>query len=133
MIFELLSCSPELFIEFNQNKQIKTRPIKGTMPRYKNAEKDFISKQTLKNSQKDQAENVMIVDLLRNDLSIYANTGSVKTTKLFEIESFNQVHHMVSEIVATLKDDINPMQMLLSALPGELNHRCSENSGNADH
>ncbi|EXS27877.1 chorismate binding enzyme family protein [Acinetobacter sp. 742879] len=116
--FELLSCSPELFIEFNQNEQIKTRPIKGTMPRYENAEKDFISKQTLKNSQKDQAENVMIVDLLRNDLSIYANTGSVKTTKLFEIESFNQVHHMVSEIVATLKDDINPMQMLLSALPG---------------
>ncbi|MDF3348305.1 anthranilate synthase component I family protein [Acinetobacter pittii] len=116
--FELLSCSPELFIEFNQNKQIKTRPIKGTMPRYENAEKDFISKQTLKNSQKDQAENLMIVDLLRNDLSIYANTGSVKTTKLFEIESFNQVHHMVSEIVATLKDDINPMQMLLSALPG---------------
>lgn len=116
--FELLSCSPELFIEFNQNKQIKTRPIKGTMPRYKNIEKDFISKQTLKNSQKDQAENVMIVDLLRNDLSIYANTGSVKTTKLFEIESFNQVHHMVSEIVATLKDDVNPMEMLLSALPG---------------
>ncbi len=116
--FELLSCSPELFIEFNQNKQIKTRPIKGTMPRYENIEKDFISKQTLKNSQKDQAENVMIVDLLRNDLSIYANTGSVKTTKLFEIESFNQVHHMVSEIVANLKDDINPMQMLLSALPG---------------
>lgn len=116
--FELLSCSPELFIEFNQNKQIKTRPIKGTMPRYKNVEKDFISKQTLKNSQKDQAENVMIVDLLRNDLSIYANTGSVKTTKLFEIESFNQVHHMVSEIAATLKDDVNPMQMLLSALPG---------------
>ncbi len=116
--FELLSCSPELFIEFNQNKQIKTRPIKGTMPRYENVEKDFISKQTLKNSQKDQAENVMIVDLLRNDLSIYANTGSVKTTKLFEIESFNQVHHMVSEIVATLKDDVNPMQMLLSALPG---------------
>lgn len=116
--FELLSCSPELFIEFNQNKQIKTRPIKGTMPRYENIEKDYISKQTLKNSQKDQAENVMIVDLLRNDLSIYANIGSVKTTKLFEIESFNQVHHMVSEIVATLKDDINPMQMLLSALPG---------------
>ena len=116
--FELLSCSPELFIEFNQNKQIKTRPIKGTMPRYENIEKDFISKQTLKNSQKDRAENVMIVDLLRNDLSIYANTGSVKTTQLFEIESFNQVHHMVSEIVATLKNDINPMQMLLSALPG---------------
>lgn len=116
--FELLSCSPELFIEFNINKQIKTRPIKGTMPRYENKEQDLQSKQTLKNSQKDQAENVMIVDLLRNDLSIYANTGSVKTTKLFEIESFNQVHHMVSEVTATLKNDINPMQMLLSALPG---------------
>ena len=116
--FELLSCSPELFIEFSIDKQIKTRPIKGTMPRYGNKEQDLISKQTLKNSQKDQAENVMIVDLLRNDLSIYANTGSVKTTKLFEIESFNQVHHMVSEVTAILKNDINPMQMLLSALPG---------------
>lgn len=116
--FELLSCSPELFIEFNVDKQIKTRPIKGTMPRYENKEQDLLSKQTLKNSKKDQAENVMIVDLLRNDLSIYANTGSVKTTKLFEIESFNQVHHMVSEITATLKNDINPMQMLLTALPG---------------
>jgi para-aminobenzoate synthetase component 1 len=60
----------------------------------------------------------MIVDLLRNDLSVYAETGSVKTTKLFEIESFNQVHHMVSEITATLKEEVNPMQMLLSALPG---------------
>ncbi|WP_373867414.1 anthranilate synthase component I family protein [Acinetobacter nosocomialis] len=116
--FELLSCSPELFIEFDVDKQIKTRPIKGTMPRFKNEEQDLLSKQTLKNSKKDQAENVMIVDLLRNDLSIYANTGSVKTTKLFEIESFNQVHHMVSEVTATLKNDINPMQMLLTALPG---------------
>lgn len=60
----------------------------------------------------------MIVDLLRNDLSVYAETGSVNTTKLFEIESFNQVHHMVSEITATLKEQVNPMQMLLSALPG---------------
>ncbi len=59
--FELLSCSPELFIEFSTDKQIKTRPIKGTMPRYENKEQDLISKQTLKNSQKDQAENVMIV------------------------------------------------------------------------
>ncbi|MGM7375580.1 chorismate-binding protein, partial [Acinetobacter baumannii] len=76
---QLLSCSPELFIEFNVDKQIKTRPIKGTMPRYENKEQDLLSKQTLKNSKKDQAENVMIVDLLRNDLSIYANTGSVKS------------------------------------------------------
>jgi para-aminobenzoate synthetase component 1 len=116
--FELLSCSPELFIEFQSNRNIKTRPIKGTMPRFENAKKDQISKQKLRESEKDQAENLMIVDLLRNDLSVYAEIGTVKTTKLFEIESFNQVHHMVSEITATLKADIHPMQMLLSALPG---------------
>lgn len=116
--FELLSCSPELFIEFQNDRKIKTRPIKGTMPRFDDAEQDRISKAKLRNSQKDQAENIMIVDLLRNDLSIYAETGSVNTTKLFEIESFNQVHHMVSEITATLKEQVNPMQMLLSALPG---------------
>ncbi|MCU4391610.1 anthranilate synthase component I family protein [Acinetobacter courvalinii] len=116
--FELLSCSPELFIEFQTNRKIKTRPIKGTMPRFDDPQQDQISKDKLSHSEKDQAENVMIVDLLRNDLSVYAETGSVETTKLFEIESFNQVHHMVSEITASLKADINPMQMLLSALPG---------------
>ncbi|ATZ66524.1 aminodeoxychorismate synthase component I [Acinetobacter haemolyticus] len=116
--FELLSCSPELFIEFQAERKIKTRPIKGTMPRFNDPEQDQISKNKLSQSEKDQAENVMIVDLLRNDLSVYAEIGSVETTKLFEIESFNQVHHMVSEITATLKEEINPMQMLLSALPG---------------
>jgi para-aminobenzoate synthetase component 1 len=73
------------------------------MPRFDDAEQDQQSKDQLSRSEKDQAENVMIVDLLRNDLSVYAETGSVETTKLFEIESFNQVHHMVSEITATLK------------------------------
>nr|WP_174506624.1 aminodeoxychorismate synthase component I [Acinetobacter sp. Marseille-Q1620] len=116
--FELLSCSPELFIEFNNNNNMITRPIKGTMPRYTDPAQDQISRKKLQNSQKDQAENLMIVDLLRNDLSIYAKTGSVKTPKLFEIESFNQVHHMVSEISATLKDDVNPFEVLLSAMPG---------------
>ncbi len=60
----------------------------------------------------------MIVDLLRNDLSVYAETGSVKTPKLFNIESFNQVHHMVSEVEATLKEGVHPFDVLLSALPG---------------
>ena len=116
--FELLSCSPELFIEFKPNREIITRPIKGTMPRYTDPTRDQYSKSQLIHSQKDQAENVMIVDLLRNDLSIYAEKGSVKTTKLFEIESFNQVHHMVSEVTATLQENIHPVAMLLSALPG---------------
>lgn len=116
--FELLSCSPELFINFEENQKITTKPIKGTMPRYADPVLDQQSKQTLISSAKDQAENVMIVDLLRNDLSIYAETGSVKTPKLFAIESFNQVHHMVSEVTATLKKQVNPLDVLLSALPG---------------
>lgn len=116
--FELLSCSPELFIEFNANGSLRTRPIKGTMPRSKDPKKDLQSKSQLMASEKDKAENLMIVDLLRNDLSVYAEIGSVKTTQLFEIESFNQVHHMVSEITAQLKKDVHPFDMLLSALPG---------------
>ena len=116
--FELLSCSPELFIDFESNKKIVTKPIKGTMPRYADPTLDEQSKNTLKHSEKDQAENVMIVDLLRNDLSVYAEVGSVKTPKLFNIESFNQVHHMVSEIEATLKAEVNPFEVLMSALPG---------------
>ena len=116
--FELLSCSPELFIDFEAERKIVTKPIKGTMPRFSDPVLDLQSKQALQQSEKDQAENVMIVDLLRNDLSVYAETGSVKTPELFAIESFNQVHHMVSEVTATLKDDVNPFAMLLSALPG---------------
>jgi para-aminobenzoate synthetase component I len=116
--FELLSCSPELFIDFEEHHKIVTKPIKGTMPRYNDPIQDELSKTTLKNSEKDQAENVMIVDLLRNDLSVYAEVGSVKTPKLFNIESFNQVHHMVSEVEAILKPNVNPFDVLISALPG---------------
>ena len=116
--FELLSCSPELFIEFGPNRTLITKPIKGTLPRYADPILDAQSKQQLIDSKKDQAENVMIVDLLRNDLSVYAEVGSVKTPKLFQIESFNQVHHMVSEVRATLKANVNPFDLLMSALPG---------------
>lgn len=116
--FELLSCSPELFIDFLPNRKIVTKPIKGTMPRYADPILDAQSKLSLQTSKKDQAENIMIVDLLRNDLSIYAEIGTVQTPKIFNIESFNQVHHMVSEVTAVLKSGVNPFDMLLSALPG---------------
>lgn len=116
--FELLSCSPELFIEFQTNRLIRTRPIKGTLPRHKDEKIDQANYQRLATSEKDQAENLMIVDLLRNDLSVFAKTGSVKTPKLFDVESFAQVHHLVSEIQAKLKPEINPLEMLLQALPG---------------
>jgi para-aminobenzoate synthetase component 1 len=116
--FELLSCSPELFIDFKPNHEFVTRPIKGTQPRHADTDTDQSNKQTLINSEKDRSENLMIVDLLRNDFSKHAVTGSVQVSKLFEIESFAQVHHMVSEIKATLKPDISPLEVLFSAFPG---------------
>ena len=120
--FELLSCSPELFFTFNKDgntgkHHIRTKPIKGTMPRGLNTEQDNAYKQQLIDSEKDRAENVMIVDLLRNDLGKYAKIGSVKVPQLFAIESFSNVHHMVSTITAELKTDIHPLKVLFGSLP----------------
>ncbi|WP_352339286.1 anthranilate synthase component I family protein [Psychrobacter sp. 16-MNA-CIBAN-0192] len=120
--FELLSCSPELFFTFIKDKQtgthhIRTKPIKGTRPRSINAEQDLLLKQQLIDSAKDRAENVMIVDLLRNDLGKYAKTGSVKVPQLFTIESFSNVHHMVSTITAELKPNTHPLAVLFGSLP----------------
>lgn len=116
--FELLSCSPELFIEFKAGGEMLTRPIKGTRPRHTDALQDAALKQQLIHSAKDRAENLMIVDLLRNDLGHYAQTGSVSVPALFEVESFAQVHHLVSEIRATLKPDVSVLDVLFNALPG---------------
>ena len=120
--FELLSCSPELFFTFIKDYEtgkhhIRTKPIKGTMPRGTTIEQDNIYKKQLLNSEKDRAENVMIVDLLRNDLGKYAKIGSVKVPQLFAIESFSNVHHMVSTITAELKADTHPLAVLFGSLP----------------
>ena len=120
--FELLSCSPELFFTFSKNNKtgkhhIRTKPIKGTMPRGLTTEQDNNYKQQLIDSEKDRAENVMIVDLLRNDLGKYAKIGSVKVPQLFAIESFSNVHHMVSTITAELKTDTHPLSVLFGSLP----------------
>ena len=120
--FELLSCSPELFFTFSKDANtgkhhIRTKPIKGTMPRGLNPEQDNAYKQQLINSEKDRAENVMIVDLLRNDLGKYAKTGSVEVPQLFNIESFSNVHHMVSTITAELKPEAHPLAVLFGSLP----------------
>lgn len=121
-IFELLSCSPELFFTFIKDNEtgkhhIRTKPIKGTMPRGVTPEQDDHFKQQLTDSEKDRAENVMIVDLLRNDLGKYAKIGSVKVPQLFAIESFSNVHHMVSTITAELKTDTHPLAVLFGSLP----------------
>ncbi|MFW2178168.1 MULTISPECIES: anthranilate synthase component I family protein [unclassified Moraxella] len=124
--YELLSCSPELFFTFAKNTSsinnrdehtIITKPIKGTIPRGLTVEQDIANKNQLANSEKDTAENVMIVDLLRNDLGKYAKVGTVQVPKLFDIESFSNVHHMVSTVTATLKEEVNPLTVLLDSLP----------------
>ena len=120
--FELLSCSPELFFTFikdtdNGSHHIITKPIKGTRPRGSSDKQDLALKQQLMGSDKDRAENVMIVDLLRNDLGKYAKTGSVKVPHLFAIESFSNVHHMVSTITAELKPEAHPLAVLFGSLP----------------
>ncbi|WP_201586670.1 anthranilate synthase component I family protein [Psychrobacter jeotgali] len=120
--FELLSCSPELFFTFitdstTNTQHIRTKPIKGTIPRGDNVEQDLALKQQLIDSDKDRSENVMIVDLLRNDLGKYAKTGSVKVPQLFDIESFSNVHHMVSTITAELKPNVHPLTVLFNSLP----------------
>lgn len=120
--FELLSCSPELFFTFIKNPKdgthhIRTKPIKGTRPRSTDPKQDLSLRQDLIDSDKDRSENVMIVDLLRNDLGKYAKTGSVKVPKLFAIESFSNVHHMVSTITAELQPNVHPLAVLFGSLP----------------
>lgn len=115
--FALLSGSPERFINC-QNGKVTTRPIKGTKPRGNNPKKDKINKQNLLNSDKDQSENLMIVDLLRNDLGINCETGSIKVDELFKLESYPNVYHLVSSISGKLRSDSNIYNLFCDAFPG---------------
>jgi para-aminobenzoate synthetase component 1 len=98
----ILSRSPELFFAIDDGGAIRTRPMKGTAPRGRTPGEDEGLKAALKASVKDRAENLMIVDLLRNDLSRIAAPGSVAVPRLFEVETYATVHQMVSEVRARL-------------------------------
>lgn len=113
----LFSVSPERFISISGDR-LETRPIKGTVARGQTTTEDEANKTWLATSAKNQAENLMIVDLLRNDLSRYALPHSVKVDKLFAIESHANVHHMVSTISATKREDVSAAQVIIDALPG---------------
>ncbi|OUR88410.1 aminodeoxychorismate synthase, component I [Gammaproteobacteria bacterium 42_54_T18] len=115
--FQLLSLSPERFIKAEGN-QLTTSPIKGTRPRAQDAEKDQQNKEDLGNSPKDQAENLMIVDLLRNDFGKVCKAGSIAVPSLFEIESFPNVHHLVSTITGTLNDSYDGIDAIKQGFPG---------------
>ncbi len=113
----LYSVSPERFMCVDGHK-METRPIKGTAPRGATGQEDAGNRNWLAQSEKNQAENLMIVDLLRNDMSLYAEPHSVRVEKLFDIESHANVHHMVSTITARLKNNYHAVDAILAALPG---------------
>ncbi len=113
----VLSISPERFIQL-RGEAIQTKPIKGTMPRSSDPRQDQQAKQQLANSEKDRAENLMIVDLLRNDMGKVAQSGSVRVPKLFDIESFPAVHHLVSTVTAKLAPQYSGCDLLRAAFPG---------------
>lgn len=113
----ILSNSPERFIRCI-NKKIEARPIKGTRPRGKDKEEDLKLQQELKNSEKDRAELLMIVDLERNDIGRISKTGSVEVPELFVIEPYANVNHLVSTVVGELKDNKDATDIIKATFPG---------------
>lgn len=113
----ILSLSPERFLSLNE-KQIETRPIKGTRPRCADPIADRQQADALQNAEKDRAENLMIVDLLRNDIGRVAMPGSVSVPELFVVEPFPAVHHLVSTVRAQLPDALQATDLLRACFPG---------------
>jgi len=110
----IVSCSPELFVE-KKGVSLRTRPMKGTAPRSPDAAQDHAAAEFLSHDPKNRAENVMIVDLLRNDLSRIAETGTVKTPALFSVEPYQSVWQMTSTVTATLRPHTSFADVLRAA------------------
>jgi para-aminobenzoate synthetase component 1 len=113
----VLSLSPERFVRVRSH-QVETRPIKGTRPRGKDAEEDAAYAAELLASAKDRAENLMIVDLLRNDLGRSCKIGSVKVPELFSLESYPNVHHLVSSVTGELAAGKDALDLIAGSFPG---------------
>lgn len=117
----ILSLSPERFIQTQADNdciRAQTKPIKGTVLRGNTLEEDQENAIKLLNSDKDRAENLMIVDLLRNDLGKTCLAGSIAVPKLFDLESFPNVHHLVSTVTGILKPECTPLDLLQGCFPG---------------
>ncbi len=114
---QIISASPERFLRVQQG-QVETRPIKGTRPRRQRAEADLFAGDDLRRSEKDLAENVMIVDLMRNDLSRVCEPDSVIVTQLCELETYEYVQHLVSAVVGKLATGNTSLDLLRATFPG---------------
>lgn len=113
----ILSASPERFLEL-RGQHVETRPIKGTRPRGGTPEEDARLAAELLASDKDRAENVMIIDVLRNDLGRVCDTGSIDTPGVCELETFPQVHHLTSTVTGRLREELDAFDLLHACFPG---------------
>ncbi len=114
---QILCASPERFLRV-QDSAVETKPIKGTRPRSSDVQQDKLLADELRRHPKDRAENLMIVDLLRSDLGKNCVPGSVRTPKLFEVESFANVHHLVSTVTGQLAAERDALDVLRDCFPG---------------
>jgi para-aminobenzoate synthetase component 1 len=114
----VLSASPERFLRVDAGGHVETRPVKGTRPRGLGPEHDAALGAALTESAKDQAENLMIVDLMRNDLSRVCAPGTVRVPELFALERYATVHHLVSTVVGELAAGMDALDLLRAAFPG---------------
>jgi aminodeoxychorismate synthase component I len=114
----VLSSSPERFLRIQPDGHVESRPIKGTRPRGQTVEQDTELAKDLATNEKDRAENLMIVDLVRNDLSRCAVVGSVQVPAIFEVETYATVHQLVSTVQARLRPDVSPVGCVQAAFPG---------------
>ncbi|MDA1247031.1 MAG: anthranilate synthase component I family protein [Cyanobacteria bacterium] len=114
----VLSASPERFLRVGADGKVETRPIKGTRPRHSDADADADAAADLVTSPKDRAENVMIVDLLRNDLGRVCKPGSILVPQLVGLESYRQVHHLTSVVQGQLEQGRNTIDLLRACWPG---------------
>jgi len=114
----VLSTSPERFLRTSHDGYVETRPIKGTRPRNSNEEIDALNAIDLITNEKDRAENIMIVDLLRNDLGKVCETGSIVVTELLKLESYPKVHHLTSVIRGKIQNKKSWIDILKACWPG---------------
>lgn len=116
--FQVLSASPERFLQVSPAGEVVAQPIKGTRPRGRTPDEDAALVRELTGSEKDRAENVMIVDLLRNDLGRVCEFGSVRVPRVCDLETYRYVHHLVSEVRGKLRPGTTPFDLLRAAFPG---------------